>query len=774
MNNLQTTYSTLVDSFQTIVKENSAVTTEPKYHIRGFFPIPEYRYSDGSTGGRVEEIIGFDIAYRYIKEDGTATQLNTFSYTASDGTEYTGTFTDWVIEQGPMKTKIRNTETGLSEWRAENIADGTETNINQIDIAISKGEKVEIKVRSISEAGYPDNPLRSDWSNSIVMDFPSTLATGNEIADLIQKVNDDALTLTIQNTLDSIGVGTHLDDTTPNSNSVNGIYFKHMAKYIAYEEKGVSEAGTTIVNTISLQDKIDEIGGSVDTVLKTAEEMVIKVEDISVRAVDKHKEYDNYISIINSSISELKDNVNQVNADLNSFVKLNRDANGNVHPEILAKSFIIPNNNGLKNTTMFVDDDNKINLVTDYGTSESRVATIIVDDVEIGTGPEKINARRAFEDIDASISQKASNSSVVVLDSSVKNAYNAISDVSNRVKLDTTNITKINETIQQFWNEELKRIQVGAIGFKTNQGIETYVMTGTNSGDIEIHSGADGNGGLGTLIVNDVKLGSDSLSDKVDVINNLDTEVGNIKSNISSINTSINALMGSGTAGDESVTKLNITGGTATFETIEATQKVSLKSLEYTGDDNTFSPYKKEGTNTKLLEGKFSNINVNPTGTEGSSYDLVQCIQKYDTFIDNYQDWLSSAADAGGHIQFGTNSEITIDHIICQNIDVPGTLRIGKPDSTGSLGEQYAQFDFTGSKVKLYSTSMTAGETILEVDDLLFKKNANDVEGVSLRNFLYGNELNDLAVRIVDEMCKPGREAIIDKLAGALLRLNGN
>jgi hypothetical protein len=135
-----------------------------------------------------------------------------------------------------VKTKIRNTETGLSEWKAENIADGTETNINQIDIAISKGEKVEIKVRSISEAGYPDNPLRSDWSNSIVMEFPSTLATGNEIADLIQKVNDDALTLTIQNTLDSIGVGTHLDDTTPNSNSVNGIYFKHMAKYIAYEE----------------------------------------------------------------------------------------------------------------------------------------------------------------------------------------------------------------------------------------------------------------------------------------------------------------------------------------------------------------------------------------------------------------------------------------------------------------------------------------------------------------------------------------------------------
>ena len=46
LNNLQTTYSTLVNSFQSIVRENSAITTEPKYHIRGFFPIPDYKYRD--------------------------------------------------------------------------------------------------------------------------------------------------------------------------------------------------------------------------------------------------------------------------------------------------------------------------------------------------------------------------------------------------------------------------------------------------------------------------------------------------------------------------------------------------------------------------------------------------------------------------------------------------------------------------------------------------------------------------------------------------------
>jgi hypothetical protein len=118
-----------VNSFQSIVRENSAITTEPKYHIRGFFPIPDYKYRDEAETV-VEEIIGFDIAYRYIREDNTASQLNTFTYTAPDGTEYTGTFTDWNVIQGPLKTKIYDEDLGRYVWKTENIADGTETNIN--------------------------------------------------------------------------------------------------------------------------------------------------------------------------------------------------------------------------------------------------------------------------------------------------------------------------------------------------------------------------------------------------------------------------------------------------------------------------------------------------------------------------------------------------------------------------------------------------------------------------------------------------------------------
>lgn len=257
LQNLQTSYTSLVNTLKSIVKDNQAVNVDPKYHIRGFFAVPETKYRDEAMT-IPEEIVGFDIAYRYICEDNTAVQLNTFTY-SDTGAKVTGTFSDWTIGRSPMKTREYDNQTGLYRWKAENVADGTEVNINQIDIPITKGEKVEIKVRSVSEAGYPENPLLSDWSNSIIMEFPSTLPTTNDVADLVKEINDDALELTINNTMESLGVISHLDDTVANTTSVSGVYFKHEAKNIAYED---DKGGT--IESVSLQKKIDDMQKRID------------------------------------------------------------------------------------------------------------------------------------------------------------------------------------------------------------------------------------------------------------------------------------------------------------------------------------------------------------------------------------------------------------------------------------------------------------------------------------------------------------------------------
>jgi len=430
LNNLQTTYSTLVDSFQTIVRENSAITTNPKYHIRGFFPIPVYKYRDEEET-IPEEIIGFEIAYRYIREDNTATQLNTFVYTDTDGiSEVTGTFTDWIIITGPMKSRVKDLDLDRFVWKSENVADGTETNINQIDIAISKGEKVEIKVRSISEAGYPGNPLKSEWSNSIIMEFPSTLATGNEIADLITMVNDDALNLSILNTMQSMGVDSHLDDTVPNTNSLTGVYYKHLAENIAFEESTTDDAGITTINSISLQKKIEDL---VDIVRASKNQIDTNKENngnIVTEMTEKHALYEAQIGDLSVGVARLNVSVNTNTRRFDSFI----NSNG----EIYSTKFILKNANGENAASISSMNQNDIFVLNGTNKTDGLLGSIHAAKVYVHPDGATTGERKSLYDMIVTVTENAS-----VNKSNIESINTSVRDISTKMQtvatLDITN-----------------------------------------------------------------------------------------------------------------------------------------------------------------------------------------------------------------------------------------------------------------------------------------------------------------------------------------------
>ena len=258
---LQNTYRTLLNQAYDLVKDNRALVTAPKYHIRGFFEIPEPK-TNISTSGIVtsQRVISFDIQYRYIKEDSTGVDLKSYSYLDSDGySTVTGVYSDWNVMQTLTLEKAYNESTQAYEWVNESISDGTVININQIDIPISKGEKVEFRIRSISEAGWPANPLKSEWSNSVIISFPENLSTVSEADNLVEDINNENINSSIDNILNSLGLYTHLNDSMPNINSVNGLYYNHKAENISYElitdEDGVNKT----VETISVQDAIERV-----------------------------------------------------------------------------------------------------------------------------------------------------------------------------------------------------------------------------------------------------------------------------------------------------------------------------------------------------------------------------------------------------------------------------------------------------------------------------------------------------------------------------------
>ena len=256
LNNLTTQFSSLVDELNTLLNDAGAINYTPKYHVRGFFAIPDPQYTIEDQKIGKQSIIGFETMYRYLHVDETGTKLNTFDYTdSSNATTESGVFTDWSIVSSPILDKQYNEDTDTFEWKSETL-DGTHVTINQVDIPIRSGEKVELKVRSISEAGYPYSPLKSEWSNSVIISFPDNLSTNDSVTTILDNVKSDMTSVILQETLSAAGLYTHISD----SNS----QYKHNADNIEYTETDVDEAGNANVITMSLADKLRSMSGNSD------------------------------------------------------------------------------------------------------------------------------------------------------------------------------------------------------------------------------------------------------------------------------------------------------------------------------------------------------------------------------------------------------------------------------------------------------------------------------------------------------------------------------
>ena len=57
------------------------------------------------------------------------------------------------------------------------------------------GERVEIQIKSLSEAGWPANPIESDWSNSLIVDFDDSLLSYLDIQSVINQNRVDIAVL---------------------------------------------------------------------------------------------------------------------------------------------------------------------------------------------------------------------------------------------------------------------------------------------------------------------------------------------------------------------------------------------------------------------------------------------------------------------------------------------------------------------------------------------------------------------------------------------------
>ena len=278
----QTTLKTLIDN-QAIMASNynsivnnikaryeSGNVSLPKYRVRGFWDIPDSKISPSSGE---QKVIRFKIRYRYLSEYGNANREEEFTYTSGNAT-VTGRFSNWNEIETKLRGRVK-TSTGW-EWEKIDTSDPDQVNINQLDIPINPGEQVEIQVKSVSEAGWPSNPMESDWSDPIVVAF----------SDFAELQADDLSEVIEQNRVDA-AVANVTKMFSGNAAHMSSSFYTN-DKYFAHTAESITSGFLTPEQTpITLYDKLQDLQNQLTMII---EQINGTMGNITVNLIDSSDE----------------------------------------------------------------------------------------------------------------------------------------------------------------------------------------------------------------------------------------------------------------------------------------------------------------------------------------------------------------------------------------------------------------------------------------------------------------------------------------------------
>lgn len=237
---------------------------KPKYRIVGFWEMQEPIFSPNT---KAQQIIKYDVQYRYLSKNVDTVDTTSLRM-VSGGREVNVVFSAWVDLATRTLNKVEN-NAGELVWETPVYDSVEDININQCLIPIRDGESVEIRVRAVSEAGYPIAPLKSEWSEILRIDFPENMSTSS-VSALVAKNETDLQSSEFNQILQSAGLLKHISDQIKESEKL----FFHTAKNIA------SGFYTAEMKNIDLQEFLQTIKTQLDTLTSSKENERVTVEVI--------------------------------------------------------------------------------------------------------------------------------------------------------------------------------------------------------------------------------------------------------------------------------------------------------------------------------------------------------------------------------------------------------------------------------------------------------------------------------------------------------------
>lgn len=230
-NELNTSLNKIINEIAVNANNSDIPIENAKYRIRGFYDVP--------SGMNIK---GIKVQYRYKNLN------NTSGKAATIGDRFL--FSDWNDMEGFLNPKIVVFEKGQYKFKQQDSTDGLNVpSYNQIDIPISQGETVDIRLKVVYEYGYPFVEVTSDWSDIVNITFPVEYLKDVQILDIISENNNDIETNRFENIISDKGITSHVDDKIIDQD----ITYYHNPSHIA------SGFYTTERRIIPLKDKLEEL-----------------------------------------------------------------------------------------------------------------------------------------------------------------------------------------------------------------------------------------------------------------------------------------------------------------------------------------------------------------------------------------------------------------------------------------------------------------------------------------------------------------------------------
>lgn len=260
LNNKKSDIIKNINSIILEINNNAQDTSIPleanKYRLRGFIDVPD------------ANVIKIIVEYQYVNADAssTPTEYNINNKTFSSWNRYSTIY------------RYKNVRFENNRYKFEYPVN-EDIKFNQIDIPVSQGESVNVRVKYIYEAGFPFIEFTSKNSNIVNFQFPKEFIKNAELFSILEENTNEWREANFNNILTQKGIDVHVGDKIQDQDKV---YFHNplniSSGFFTPERRIIPLSDKLINMDLELKKISDEIFGTSSTDLSIS----IINEDIEV------------------------------------------------------------------------------------------------------------------------------------------------------------------------------------------------------------------------------------------------------------------------------------------------------------------------------------------------------------------------------------------------------------------------------------------------------------------------------------------------------------